>query len=324
VCGTAAVKVETKPRAVLHVLDSSASRLECQSGGQYACFRGVGNGTDRAVLTFWEVVEHALSQSLIAPINDDVEFGLQLFPFKNAGAFSCEVGTEPEVAPAVSTPITIMSQMLERLPFGRSPLVAALESVANNPGRLADPAVSGAVVMLTDGGDNCSELTQDEIVTSLSNNAAKLLKAGVRTYVVRFGKPDSKTPEQEAQLRAIVANGGTASSDPKDMSMVPYIDAVDAAALDAALSQVSDRLATCSFGISGIPADADKKLANLYLNGELIKFDMAQTKAAGWGWVDAEQTEIELYGDACTAFKTNRKTSVIVEFGCEPQVVIVI
>jgi hypothetical protein len=106
------------------------------------------------------------------------------------------------------------------------------------------------------------------------------------------------------------------------MSAVPYIDAVDATALDAALAQVSDRLASCSFGISGVPIEADKKLANLYLNGELIKFDVAQTQGDGWGWVDAEQTEIELYGEACTAFKTNRKTSVIVEFGCEPQIVI--
>jgi hypothetical protein len=322
VCGTAAVKVETKPRAVLHVLDSSASRIECQSGGQYNCLRGVGNGTDRTTLTFWEVVEHALAQSLIAPINDDVEFGMQLFPFKTSGAFSCEVGTDPEVAPGLSTQITIMSKMLERIPLGMSPLLAALQSVADKPGRLADPAVSGAVVMLTDGGDNCSELTQDQIVTSLGTSAKKLLDKGVKTYVVRFGRAESKTPEQEAQLRAIVAGGGTASSDPKDMSQVPYIDAVDATALDAALAQVSDRLATCSFAVSGVPVEADKKLANLYLNGELIKFDVTQAKSAGWGWVDAAQTEIELYGEACTAFKTNRKTSIIVEFGCEPQIVI--
>lgn len=322
VCGTAAVKVETKPRAVLHVLDSSASRIECQSGGQYSCLRGVGNGTDRTTLTFWEVVQHALAQSLIAPINDDVEFGMQLFPYKTSGAFSCEVGEEPEVPVGIGAQITIMSKMLERIPLGSSPLLAALQSVAKNPGRLADPAVSGAVVMLTDGGDNCSELEQEEIVAALGASAKQLLDKGVKTYVVRFGKAEGKTPAAEAQLRAIVASGGTASSDPKDMSMVPYIDAVDASALDAALAQVSDRLASCSFGISGVPPEADKSLANLYLNGELIKFDVGQTKGDGWGWVDAEKTEIELYGEACTAFKTNRKTSVIVEFGCEPQIVI--
>ena len=326
VCGTAAVKVETKPRAVLHLLDSSASRIECETGDQYACIRGVGNGTDRPVLTFWEVVEHALSQSLIAPINDDVEFGLQFFPAKNSEAFSCEVASAPEVPPAPATQITIMSQMFERLPFGRSPVLAALQSIADAPGRLAEPTVSGAVVLLTDGGDNCTDgdaaTVQAQIVAGLSASAAKLLKAGVKTYVVRFGKQANKTPEQEEQLRAIVANGGTASSDPKDMNAVPYIDAVDATALDAALAQVSDRLSSCAFTISGVPDAADKTHANLYLNGELIPFDAANAGAEGWSWANPEQTDIELHGNACTSFKTNRTTSVIVEFGCESVIVI--
>ena len=322
VCATAAVKVETKPRAVLHVLDSSASRIECQTGGQFDCLRGVGRGTDRSTLTYWEVVEHALSQSLIAPINDDVEFGLQFFPFKTAGLFSCEVSAMPEIPPVEGSQITIMSQMLERLPFGKSPVLAALQSIAASPGRLADPTVSGAVVMLTDGGDNCSELTQEQLVAALGDSAATLLAAGIKTYVVRFGKPDSKTPEQEAQLRAIVGSGGTATSDVKDMTMTPYIDALDATALDAALAQVSDRLASCAFTISGVDEKADKTLANLYLNGELISFDAAGAKVQGWTWNNSEQTEIELHGEACTAFKTNRKTSVIVEFGCEPVILL--
>lgn len=327
VCGTAAVKVETKPRAVLHVLDSSASRIECQTGDQYACIRGVGNGTDRTVLTFWEVVEHALSQSLIAPINDDVEFGLQFFPAKNSEAFSCNVASMPEVPPAPATQITIMSQMFERLPFGKSPILAALQSVADNPGRLAEPTVSGAVVFLTDGGDNCmvddqGQTNQAQVVAALGDAAAKLLKAGVKTYVVRFGKQENKTPEQEEQLRAVVTNGGTANVDPKDPNAPPYIDAVDATALDAALAQVSDRLATCEFTISGVPDTADKTHANLYLNGELIPFDASNAGSQGWGWGNAEQTDIVLHGDACNSFKTNRTTSVIVEFGCESVIVI--
>ena len=111
-----------------------------------------------------------------------------------------------------------MSQMLEKLPFGFSPVVQVLENVAAMPGRLADPTVQGAVVMLTDGGDNCSGATQDEMVARLGAAAGKLLEAGVKTYVVRYGAADGNTPEQEAQLRAIVANGGTASSDPADLT----------------------------------------------------------------------------------------------------------
>ena len=317
ICGTAAVKVETKPRAVLYLLDSSASRIECQTGGALSCLRGAGQGVDRMTLTYWEVVQHALGQSLISPINDDVESGLMFFPFKTSGALSCDVAEAPEVPPAPATQITIMSQMLERLPFGRSPVAAALQSVADNPGRLADPDVSGAVVMLTDGGDNCSEGEQPAILASLEQSAAKLLSAGIETYVVRFGKPDNKTPEQEAQLRAIVEHGGTATSDPADMTQTPYIDAVDATALDEALAKVSDRLASCSFDVEGVQGDIDKGRANLYLNGELIAFDGMNQAHEGWGWANAERTTIELYGDACSAFKTNRKTSVVVEFGCE-------
>jgi hypothetical protein len=74
--------------------------------------------------------------------------------------------------------------------------------------------------------------------------------------------------------------------------------------LNAALASISDTLATCSFGLEGLPDDAEDHAAK-----------------DGWDWMDKAQTSIELFGDARQAFKTNRKTSVIVEFGCEPIVV---
>lgn len=214
-----------------------------------------------------------------------------------------------------------MSKMFERLPFGASPVVSALEGMANSPGRLADPNVSSALVFLTDGGDNCSGVEQPMVVQRLGASAAKLAAAGVPTYVVRFGKAANKTPELDAQLNAIAMNGGTAMADPNNPSGPVYIDAKDATALNEALAKLSDRLATCAFSVAGLPKDADKDLANLYLNGELIPFDKAVMKMEGWGWANAEKTDIELYGAACEAFKTNRKTSTTVEFGCEQVIV---
>jgi hypothetical protein len=320
VCGRAAVKVETKPRAVLHLLDSSASRIAC-TDGSFSCL-SLPDSMGRTVVSYWETVEHSLGQSLIAPINDDIEFGLQFFPSKSAGGFSCEVAGTPEIVPAQGTEITIMSSMLEKLPFGFSPVVQILENVAAMPGRLADPLVQGSVVMLTDGGDNCSGGTQDEIVARLGAAAKTLLDAGIKTYVVRFGPASGKGPEQEAQLRAIVAKGGTASSDPADPMLTPYIDAVDESALNAALASISNSLATCSFEVGELDSSADRGAANLYLNGEVVPFDKQQQKQQGWGWVDSQQTAIEMYGDACTAFKNNRKTSLSVEFGCASVLVI--
>ena len=329
VCGTSVVKVETKPRAVLLLLDESASRLECVDGTD-SCFGPPMSRTRN----YAEEVLHAIGVSLTAPINDDVEFGLQFFPGKMADLFACDVTTSPEVPPTQGTEITIMKQMLQKLPFGRSPVVQVLESVAAAPGRLAEPGVLGAVVMLSDGGDNCAlpemldpnnmamvEAAQADMVARLGTAASTLLGMGVKTFVVRYGSEEGRTPQGEAQLRAIVENGGTAVVDPTDPMMLPYVDAENEQELANALSAISDRLATCSFGISGVPTTANKDNTNLYLNGDTIPFDKDALKADGWGWMDAERTMIELYGPACEGFKTNRRTSIVVEFGCPPEVV---
>jgi hypothetical protein len=314
-CGSAAVEVRTKPRAVLYALDASASRIEC-ADGTLDCLFTVGQ-PNRSSFTFWETVQNVLGQSLVKPINDDVESGLQLFPAKYQTALNCDVAPMPEIAPTPGAQIRIIGTMLEKLPLGFSPVVTALESVAAAPGRLAEPDVQGALVMLTDGGDNCAGGTQEETVARLGAAAKSLLDRGVKTYVVRFGAAGGKTPEQDAQLRAIVANGGTARSDPADLTMTPYIDAKDANDLNAALAELSDRLSTCEISIGALDEDADKEKANLYLNGQLVP---RQTPGVdnGWSWKDAEQTAIELHGAECDEFKTARKTSVIIEFGCQP------
>ncbi len=316
VCGTAAVKVETKPRAVLYLFDVSASRTQCIDGG-LSCYFPPDSGLPR-VNTYWEVVGHALGQSLVAPINDDIEFGLQFFPAKGATPLSCDVAAEPEISPASGTAITIMRQTLEKLPFGFSPVLQVLENVAKAPGRLAEPDVQGAVVMLSDGGDNCSGLTQEDLVTRFSTAATSLLDAGVETYVIRYGAVNGMTAAQEGQLRAIVENGGTARVDPNNPDLKPYIDAKSEKDLNDALAGLSNSLATCSFALEGLPEEADKEKANLYLNGEVIPFDSSKGKSEGWGFADEAQSLVELFGDSCVQFKTNRRTSVVLEFGCQP------
>lgn len=320
ICGTAAVKVETKPRSVLLLLDGSASRIEC-TDGSLDCLLNLPNvtNTDRP-LTFWEVVEHAVGVSLTSAINDDVDFGLQFFPSKMANLFQCDVLTAPEIPPGPGTEITIMRQMFQKLPLGLSPVVQIMENVAANPGKLADPSVLGSVVLLSDGGDNCSGAQQAEIVSRLGAAAKKLLDAGVKTYAVRYGSEAGRTPEGEAQLRAIVNNGGTAVMDPANPNKKPYLDAQSPEELSAGLAAIADRLATCAFSLSGLPDKRDN--ANLFLNGEAVPFDKQGAKQAGWNWNNPEKTSIELYGDSCTAFKTNRRTSVVVEFGCPPVVVV--
>jgi hypothetical protein len=320
VCGTSAIKVETKERAVLYLMDSSGSRMECIDGS-LGCLAPPDLPPElwvRTSVTYWEQVLHAVNGSLVAPINDDIDFGVQFFPGKNASALTCDLEATPEIPPAQGTEISMMSAMMEKIPLGFSPVVQVLENVAANPGRLAAPDVEAAIVMLTDGGDNCSGANQEEIVTRLGDATASLFDKGIETYLVRFGSDAGKTPEQDAQLRAIVANGGTASSDPNDATKIPYVDAKNDAELNRALATISDTLATCAFALGGLEQDADTANANLYLNGENIPFDATKAGQEGWGWQDEAQTSVQLFGEACEAFKTNRRTSVVMEFGCAP------
>ncbi len=319
VCGTASIKVETKPRAVLFVFDVSTSRIQCTDGTS-SCQVAPQLGM-RPSLSYWEVAGHAVNQVLTAPINDDIEFGIQFFPAKTSSALSCEVASGPEIPCADGTEISVMSSILEKLPFGASPLVQVLENVADAPGRLSEPEVKGAVVVLSAGGDNCAGVEQSVLVERLGAASRKLLEANVQTHVVRYGLPDDKTPENEAQLRAIVTNGGTDLS-AGDPSKPPYVDAKNDAELNAALANISDTLATCSFGVEGLSEDADKANVNLYLNGQGIPYDHEHAGVEGWDWTDAQQEAIQLFGEACKSFKNNRRTSVIVELGCAPIVLL--
>jgi hypothetical protein len=314
ICGTAAVSASTKPRTVLLLLDSSASRIECVDGS----LNCLSIPTDPShTLTYWEVVEHAVSSVLLAPVNDEVAFGMQFFPSKNAEQLTCDVAMKPEIAPAPGMQIAIMKAMLEKIPLGLSPDVGVMEAVAAQPGQLVDPGVVGAVVLLSDGGDNCSGDAQAQIVARLGGAAKKLFDRGVKTFAIRYGSADGETPEQAQQLASIAQNGGTASAG----QQVAYIDAKTPDELGAALAGISDQLATCSFALGAVPATVDKSRTNLFLDGEQVGFDAMATQQEGWSWMDAAQTSIVLHGDACTAFKTNRHTNIVVEFGCMPVVI---
>jgi hypothetical protein len=102
---------------------------------------------------------------------------------------------------------------------------------------------------------------------------------------------------------------------------VPF-DAGTDVHLTAVLSQIANSLTTCAFALGALSDDADKEAVSLYLNGEVVPYDGQATEQDGWGWLDPEQTSIQLYGQFCEDFKNNGKTSVVVELGCEPVIAI--
>ena len=312
-CGTAAVSVSTKARSVLLLLDSSGSRTEC-SDGSWDCLSLPGSLGH--TLSYWEVVQRAVGSALVAPVNDDVAFGLQFFPSKNAEQFTCDVAAAPEIPPASGRQIDIMKAMLEKIPLGLSPQVSVMENVAAAPGMLADPSAVGAVVLLSDGGDNCAGDPQAEIVTRLGAAAKKLFDNSVKTFAIRYGSSEGETADATEQLNAVATNGGTANG--SSTTGPAYIDAKTPDELSAALASISDQLATCAFTLGAVAPDVDKNRTTIFMDGEQIGFDATGSKQDGWSWQDQAQTMVELYGEACSNFKSSRRTNIIVEFGCAP------
>lgn len=314
VCGSAAAKVEAKGRSVLYLLDRSLSMAFCEKPGL------VGEGIDCILdygntLSWWGKATRSIAQSLTEPINDDVEFGLQYFPSETNNA--CEVADKPEVAITQSSEIAIISSLLSNLASGSTPLVGGLEQVAKDPGRLGDMGQTSAVIVISDGGNACDGLSQADSVARLGAAAKSLADRGIKVYAVRFGpKDDAGFADQDAQLRAIVTNGGTAVTDPNDPMKAPYLDAPNQAELDGVLSTISEQLSSCDLDAKTNDPRADKSKTNLYIDGEVIPFDAMDAKANGWGWTDDTKTVIRMYGESCTQFKHSRASSIVVEFGC--------
>jgi hypothetical protein len=320
VCGTAATRITAKSRAIQFLMDRSAT--------MGATCAGAGNDDPVGCLfgnypTLWEAAGRSLAKAIVSTINDDAEFGLQYYPNPQS---DCEVSPMPEVPPTQSSEISMLASLVANLPTGFTPLVRAFEQTAANPGRLGEPGVTGALIVLSDGGggNTCEPetVTPEQIVTRLGQATARLRERGIKTYAIHFGPRLADFPQEDAQLRAIVSNGGTATGDPNDPNNVPYLEAPDESKLNEILKNVSEQLSSCDFVVETTNKDADKDRVNLYIDGEVIPFDASNAKQNGWGWLNPERTTITMYGESCTRFKNSRSTSIVVEFGCVPVVVV--
>lgn len=315
VCGNAATRVTTKPRAIQFVLDASLSMLACSDPDLFQCFPANLGGAD--ALNWWEVAVRSVATSVVSTVNDDVEFGIQFMPGRNTAIGSCDPAPMPEVPPQKGTAIQVIGSALSTLPLGSTPLVATLENLANMPGRIGDPGVSGALVVMSDGGNGCGDIMPDEAARREGEAVKKLHDKGIRVFAVKMGSGDM--PEEDAQLEAIAANGGAA---PNTMGGHSYLEAPTPDKLDAALATIWDSIPTCELQLGDPPQGADDTKVNLYIDGAQVPFDATNAKRDGWGWLDTGKRKLTMYGDACMQFKKSRSTSIVVEYGCPPAVVL--
>lgn len=314
VCGTAATKLVTRPRAIQFLIDASVSMLACSDPDPFLC---LPEPLGTSALAWWEVAVRSLATTVVATVNDDAEFGLQYLPARGSDIASCDVAAEPEVPPRDGSEIAVISSALSTFPLGSTPLVAALEGIAAQPGRIGEAGVKGALVIMSDGGNSCGEIPYEDAVRRLAEATATLRAGGVTVHVIKLGS--ANILEEDAQLRAIAENGGA-----PQMGGVPYLEAPTADELNAVLAKLSDELASCQLELGPHPQGADTEKVNLFIDGEQIPFDAQNAKLGGWGWADDARQTMLMYGDACARFKMSRATNIVVEYGCVPPPVVIL
>ena len=182
-----------------------------------------------------------------------------------------------------------------------------------------------SVVLLTDGYPTSCDSTTDPNANDIQrviDAAAAGSKAGVRTFVLgvidgtKGAKPDYLSPIAEA--------GGTqrtSTCGATDDCFYALNNKTFSQDLKAALDQIQLQAFDCSFEIPQVQGgNPDLSKMNVQIETSqgtsVVPFD--KTHQSGWDFV-ANQTHIQLYGQACTTIKADTSNKVDIVVGCTIQ-----
>ncbi len=259
----------------------------------------------------WKVASTALTQMLVNDRNNPIEFGFDTFPDASVSLDFCDVADSPLFTIGGQLNhlpiIKWCAEHLDPLLSGSTPLHAILARLINRPGKLADPDVSGAAVVITDGEDSCYEPIE-EVVPALTQTVEKVVEMhDVRIFAIGYGDDAN-----EEQLNAIAQAGNTGLS--------TYLHADDLASLEGIFEQIANMVTSCLFTVPNPGASVDYNLVNIYFDGDVVPRDVNHLN--GWDWFNnVNKNKIEFYGSYCDALKSGAVRDVVIEFGCETVIV---
>ncbi len=324
-CGTSPYGAARVPANVLVVLDKSGSMTEVPDGF----------GSDK-----WSSLKQSLSDALQS-VEDEVSFGLHLFPYPDGcampsdGALTVEVGAGPKAVP------NILQALDDVEPGGGTPTASALGQAFAyfTDGAGKDLEGRKYVLLATDGGPICNEARScgaDQCVVNLEGRCHEsfsnccdpdevgdegagrncldddetlmqveaLHAAGIETFVV--GVPGSESFADS--LNAFAIAGGR----PVEGSTASYFVVDDVDVLSDVLHSITRELLTsCELRLESIPPDLDQ--LNVEVEGELI----AQDGPDGWDLdTETDPPTVVLKGATCERIETEGVEAIRVVYGC--------
>lgn len=293
ICAEEDFDIEFKRARVMVLLDNSGSMTESAGGS---------TKEEQAVI--------AIKTLVTDPVNQDKEFGLDIFPDGTGMDPTCGTNGPPPVPIAVNNQQNIVDYLDNHYdPDGATPLVNALKYYTNQANAtssgLYEENTNGYIIVVSDGGETCAMF---QIVSQIRTAVQQLVdQYNIKLFAIGFG---SGVSAQE--LNAIAQNGGT--------TITTYLQADNLTQLQSAFAQIAEEAVSCRFEIT--PQDEDEvdlDEVNFYFDGEVVPMD--PNNQNGWNWVDDEKTTMEFYGDFCEQLKNGEVEKVSATFGC-PTVVV--
>jgi hypothetical protein len=253
----------------------------------------------------WQVAVDGINK-VITSYGSDIRWGLTLFPDTTPAActqqdfaFPLGDGNGPGIQTLLANALVTTDPFYPDGPCVTN-IDTAVMQAETDPG-LADPSRRSYLMLVTDGAQS-SGCTAGGGDPGSEMAVKKLLKSGVKTFVLGFGNA-----VDVAQLDALAIAGGAPLP-----GTTKYFRADTAGELDQALQTIADAVVGCSYKVDPPPEDPSQ--VYVWFGGtEHVPRDPSQM--TGWDYDAATQT-VTLYGSYCDRVKAKMVKKVDVIFGC--------
>ena len=313
-CDEAAFEVQHEPIDVLVVLDRSNSM--CMDA-------------------LWDPMVTAVT-TITSEMDDDVNFGLMLFPDCMLGPGSCfspmsgaavPIGT-PDAAAAIATEIGGDSLFAC---CGGTPTADTLVS-ARTYLDSADDDYKKYVLLATDGAPCCNDTLNQYTCTCVADPSYCLAEGGAtnclddaRTYQSAQELSDAGYPVFVLGVGGAISWGGVLDGIASAGGTEESYQVAELDALVDTFTEIMGSMMSCEFEVDWDSLDEDASTdptqVNFYGDGEVIGFDEGCAEGSGWDWLD-EDTAV-LCPDACQQLKDGFWETITATFGCESVPVVV-
>lgn len=263
-------------------------------------------GTGTRLSTELDVLE-----PLVLSLQDRIRWGFIEFPMNGSGT-TCTSGCcadKVQVGVAPMNGAAVVDAMGGR-PMGfdiriGTPTGMALQTVADYFAMLPNDGSERFVLLSTDGEPTCPGADACETAVQ---NVAKLAASGVKTIVLGIGQDFNQSTsclDRLANAGGVLRPGGPPN----------YYAASEPATLEKYLGEITMNLArpSCTLTLAGAPPDP-KKVA-VFLDDREIPWDPKHVN----GWDYEGQSEVRLFGQACTDLQAMSAKSIRVLQGCPPK-----